>query len=114
MAFPLHAAVRVANKRQALSLFNWAYTENNVPCMKIIQATVSDAEQWGVPIEELDLTVSAYNRLKAAGANVIGQVIIMTASEVRDLHKGRVRMTQLGFDDLVEQLKKRGLRLAKG
>ena len=60
-----------------------------------------------LPIEELDLSGRAYNCLKGAGINYIGQLIQKTETELLKLRS----FGKKSLDEIVEKLGKFNLRL---
>jgi DNA-directed RNA polymerase alpha subunit len=101
----------VTDESEALSLFLWALQHGDTACMEEIQAAVPSAQHWAMPIEDLDLMVTGYNRLKEAGANMVAEVIDMSAAQVRKLRHARQPMTEAAYNNIVERLTELGLRL---
>lgn len=58
-------------------------------------------------IEELDLTVRAYNCLKRHGINFVEQLLDMTENEVKQIRNINLR----ALDNIILKLKERGLSL---
>lgn len=69
------------------------------------------AQPWGsTPIEDLYLTARAYNCLKRAGVNTVGELLARSRAWVNSIPN----MGQLTMRDIDERLAELGLRLGEG